>query len=166
MVDIDRWIGFRSYGAVRDFFSRCPQAADVCFDYLGDAYTENLSAYRSKLSFHKTETDADGKNYWSPPPCYIKGERFVLIHFAPPANVSKDLCRESTRNLDEVAKLTVNSHFDEGPNLTASNHSVTMMATLDKIVFPAKTRLGYDHPDDEDVYFKFFGGTGAPYTTE
>jgi hypothetical protein len=78
--NIKRWMGYRKYAAVRNFFGSCQQPADACYNFLSDINDDHTSPELG-------------------PNCEIVTEWFVLIFFAPEDNVSRDLC--SNQNWDE-----------------------------------------------------------------
>jgi hypothetical protein len=90
----------------------------------------------------------------------VKGERFVMIHFALASYASKDLCRNDTRTSNEEIDF---AHIDFA---NSNSSDALMIAITDKIVFQAKTKMAYNGVDDEELFYMDFGGTGAPSTRE
>jgi hypothetical protein len=113
ILDINSWIALRDYLANPGFFGGCPQPESVCLkNWLG---LEQL-----------------GWGVFTPngldPGCDVTVERFVVMHFPPPSNSTRNLCSNET-----LPPLGA-----ELPNLDGALPSI---ATLESIVFGAKSAI-------------------------
>jgi hypothetical protein len=123
-LDINSYVTLRNFLALRGFFGSCPQPEQACL-----ANAKEVDQRLGKRTFDTGNPNNDIQRA-----CEVRAERFVLIHFPQPTNVSQTICG-----------INDSHSVNEDQSLDGTGF---LPVTLESIVFQEKdVTIGYGDTD-------------------